>query len=367
MLVVVPSHKRLPLLRWSILSVLRAGAGIAGEKRLLVVGNHPPSNAETRVLMDRWCAEEPAAEGWEVRFIGRQVAMDPVDSWYGAITEHAREDEVVFLHGDDDVVMPGGLKARIEAMESSGAPILVSRHLGPLIFRGEEECYPPALPRPDLPVPPLELKLGHPFLGYSPFIGNLAYRFGPEFRSILEMCSEECDRQTWLPRKERTLMLPYYLPLVALREGKKVAGLDHPCVIRGNGYEEIVGNPFQGANWNNGFLYGITLDFLSTGACAACDELEGDRALYRQLTTQCFFSVCADRRIPADLKSVWIQKVKRQVKSQPGRLLRGLLPVLGEWSRLTRLRLRVSFGLRSTTPVKSGLLDRLFGTSVPGR
>jgi len=360
MLVVVPSYKRLPLLRWSLASVIRAGRDLTGPKRLLIVANHPPLNDEARRVLDKVLKEEDGSGSWETIFLGREQSIDPVDSWYGAIMEYARQGEVVFLHGDDDLLMPGGLASRQAALDAVDAPVLVSRHRGPLVFRGDEECFPPDLSPPGPAPPATALGFGDGMLGYAPFIGNLAYRFNGEFRRLFEICSQDCDAQTWLPRKERTLMLPYYLPMVALREGMQVAGLDHPCVIRGNGYEELVGHPYQCASWNNGFLYGATLDFLSTGACGACPGLDGDRALYRELTARTYFSVLADKRIPATMKREWITRTKPRVKALCKDRYRGMLPVLGEWTGLTKVRLRVSFGLRSAVPVREGVLDRMF-------
>jgi hypothetical protein len=357
MLVVVPSHKRLPLLRWSVLSVLRAGREVAGEKRLLVVGNHPPSNDETRRLLEEWCREEPAAAGWDTEFIGRPVSMDPVDSWYGAITDHAREGEVVFLHGDDDLVMPGGFSTRADALARSEAPILISRHLGKLIYRGSDRCHlpdwsgvgPAPVARP--------MKAGDELLGNAPFIGNHAYRFNDAFRRTLDATFAECERQDWLPRRERTLMLPYYLPFMAIAGGHEVLGLDHPCEIRGNDLDEIVRSPFRNANWSNGFLYGITLDLLHHGTLAGLEGMAAERELYGRLTAECYLAVIADRRLDPAVKAIWREKVKPLVAGRTTSIARGALPVAGELSGLTRLRLRLSFSLRPTHDLRSELLD----------
>lgn len=361
MLVVVPSYQRLQLLRWSLISVIRAGRDVTGSKRLVLVSNHPPSNEATRDLLADIVGSEKDAQAWETVFVGRKQSMDPVDGWYGAIMDHAREEEVVFLHGDDDLIMPGGLACREAALNAIDAPLLISAHRGPLVFLGNESCFPPDLPSPPPPPSPVSLKFGDPMLGYAPFIGNLAYRFGPEFRKILETCSTECDLQSWLPRKERTLMLPYYLPMVALRDGMRVTGLDHSCVIRGNGYEELVRSPYQVPGWNNGFLYGITLDFLSTGKCLDCPGLEGDRQLYSALTAYGYYSVLEDSRIPSEIKREWIGRTRPRIGEFRGKRLRGLWPVVGKLTGLTRARLRASFGIRSAVPVRQGLLDRMFG------
>jgi hypothetical protein len=105
--------------------------------------------------------------------------------------------------------------------------------------------------------------LGDPLLANAPFIGNNRYRFTQAFRRTLETTLALTAEQTWLPARERTIMVPLYLPLVALHLGEAVAGLDQFCEMRGTSREDVIAWPFRPAHWHNGYLYGTVLDFLN--------------------------------------------------------------------------------------------------------
>jgi hypothetical protein len=296
-------------------------------------------------------------------FLARTPAMDPALSWYGAILDHAVEQECVFLHGDDDLVLPGGFYARLKALESSSASILISKHLGRLVYAGTDAFHAQPL-RTIVPGEVTGLQLGDALLANAPFIGNNAYRFTPAFRRTLETTLALTEQQTWLPARERTIMLPLYLPLVALHLGEAVAGLDQCCEMRGMSREDVIAWPFRPAHWNNGYLYGTVLDFLNLPALAGNPGLDGERDHHRRLCAQCFHTTVGDTRIPQPLRDAWRRQIAPRLDGLQPLIFKSALAAIHQRCGLKSLILWLKFAVRRPRRVRFQLLDVLFANAT---
>ena len=293
--------------------------------------------------------------------VRRERTLPPVENWYGAILDHAREGETVFLHGDDDLMCPGALDIRDAAIRSMGADMLVSAHAGGLIFDGKNKALGPMpeLRRETNEV--VNLDLASDLIGNAPFIGNHTYRNSEAFRRAFHETKRMCALQDWLPEEQRELMLPFYLPITILRSGGHLAGLDRVFEWRGHDKRELIDSPFRCAHWNNGFLYGATLDYLNSPFLRGHAELDGQREIYRRQASELYAGVLMDFRIPEQVRERWRTRMTAILRRTAGEKARSTMGFLLEVSGLARLKTRVALALRPVLDLEKDYLDRLFG------
>ncbi len=359
MLVAVPSYKRFETLRWSLISVFKGRFDVSDSKRLVLVNNDPGSNQDAETLLKEIVTSEPAAKDWETIFIGRNPTMTPAMSWFEALKAHANEGETTLIHGDDDICLPGSLEARARALLGSGCSFLISRHQGRLVFCSGDRFHSPPIP-PPIPSGLSGSGEGDPDFGNAAFIGNNTYRFDSDFRETLETAISYTERQDWLSEHERTLMLPYYLPLVAIHLGKKVVGLPTVCELRGSSKDDLVNHPYQHPSWNSGFFYGVVLDFLCSSPLGTDGRFEGERDHHKNLTAHWFLAVLSDKRIPENLRRNWAEINRPRVQDfRPDRLSHRIR-LVRESSGLNRLILKTKFAIRQPKPIRTDLIGRLF-------
>jgi hypothetical protein len=303
--VFLPSYRRLDQLRWSILSVLRAGEALNSELNLVVISNYPPVHVNVRSIIGSVLAESPSYRKWNIFVIEREVTIDPVDNWYGAIREHSQLGETIFLHGDDDVFLPHGISIRHQALLDSNAVLAISHNHSGLIFIDSERCYAPS-PCHIQGKTFEQLSLASKDLSCAAFIGNHAYRFGPEFLDVLDHAFSWCDAQSWLTRQLRTLMLPYYLPLACLALRKPAILIPECCEVRGMELEEITHSRYGSRGWNSPFLYGITLDILHNADLRSHSVLNSERKWYGNAAARGWTTILDDPRMSWAIKRRWL-------------------------------------------------------------
>jgi hypothetical protein len=282
---------------------------------------------------------------WEWLVIDRERTLDPIENWYSAIGAVARENEVVFLHGDDDLFTPWGLIERYERLTASESDMLLSRSSYGLIFLAQRDdlVHLPedAVPvwKPDPAVEQLELA---ELTDWGPaFLGNHTYRYSSGFRNALRKGFEWCNDQDWLDRNTRTLMLPYYLPFAIKLVGGSVIGYDQVCVIRGCGIEERLVSPFGVAGWNPGFLALCAYGVLNNSELCNNSELNRARREMLEMTISWFFTFYVDRRIPSRMRSETCYRIRipRGAFLTRG-LLQGIRRIVFQWFGLTGKRVQ---------------------------
>ena len=361
MLVVVPTYRRAGPVEWSLRSVFRATPAHADEDlRLLVVSNHPASHPAVAGALQRAIEGECQSARWKVDLLARPETLPPIENWYGAILDNANEGETVFLHGDDDMLCPGALARRDEVIRAIGADMLVTSHAGPLFFIGGNKALGPVPDLRDRPVAPVSIGFSSEILGNAPFIGNHTYRNTGLFRAALAETRHTCSRQDWLPADQRELMLPFYLPINLLRAGGKVGGLDQVFEWRGHDRRELIESPFRCAHWNNGFLYGATLDYLGLPMFRDITALDGQRALYRKLTSVLHAGVLADDRIPPEVRRSWRARMDQILPRTSFERVHSLWHILLESTGLARMKTRLALSMRPVIDLETDFLDRFF-------
>ena len=295
-----------------------------------------------------------------MEIVFRERSLPPIENWYGAILDHARDGETVFLHGDDDLFCPGALDVRDAALRSLDADMLISSHAGSLIFAGEEKALGPLPKLDDRGRNAVKLDLASNLIGNAPFIGNHAYRNTVKFREALDATRRTCALQEWLPEEQRELMLPFYFPIAILRMGGTVGGIDRVFEWRGHDKRELVDSPFRCAHWNNGFLYGATLDYLNLPFLKLREELDQQRELYRRQASELYLGVLADSRIPESVKQRWKSQMAAILRRTTAEKARSWIGLGLELTGLARLKTRAALALRPVLDIEKDFLDPFF-------
>lgn len=272
----VPTYRRPRALVWSLTSVLlqRFASLHVDRARIIVLNNDRDREPVERAVADALagCDRGP----WEVTVVHRDPPMPPIENWYGGIREFAGPEDVVFLHGDDDMMLRGSAEVRARALVESGADLLLSE-VAPLrlIYDGAEARSvwidgtgqpPPAAPtrfrRPDFSELP---RYGLAFIG--------AHTYRPTAR-FWEAYDRTYAQMKTLPLEgtQQVAMLPYFLPIDLARRDA-VAVCDTPCCLRGMSTDEMVGVRFGATNWRPGVLYAASIELLERGGFGPRDEL----------------------------------------------------------------------------------------------
>lgn len=292
LVVVVPTYRRPRPLVWSLSSVLRqdlAPVGLARRRVVVVNNGGPPGEVEAAVEL---AVAECGANGWTLSVVHRDPPMDPALSWYGALQDETAEGDAAFLHGDDDLLLPGSLLARHGALRDAGAALLLSRAHAGLYFDGGavDQVYLRPVPGP-VRRPLTWRRSGPAGLAGSgaAFIGNHAYRIGPEFRAAV---AQALAWATALPAtiSQRLGMLPWLVGL-AVADSGGLASTEAACALRGQGTQDLVGARFGHSSWRPGVLYLTCLRVLCTDPLASRADLEPLREEYLRL--------CARWRLPS--------------------------------------------------------------------
>lgn len=342
MLIVIPTFNRLGRLEWTLRSLLQAKMPPDDAVRICIANNAPGTAAQVAEVVER-ASKRPGAAAAEWIFLNREQTLAPVKNWYSAIEQIAREGEVVFLHGDDDLFLFNGVVARQAAAVSSGADMLMSRSLHSLYFLpGDVEVYPNfdlSTAKRGAAVSQLSWE---EIDGWGPaFMGNHCYRYTAKFREALKLSFDWCDAQTWLDWSTRALMLPYYLPFAVKYCGGKLCGLDSHCVIRGTGIEESLKAPFGVPTWNPGFISLCATGVISNGDLGGIAGLSSAQASLQSMAADWFLTYFCDRRIaPATRRETFRRLGLPKGAFSPRALAKGLSIILSGAAGLRNFRVR---------------------------
>lgn len=298
MLIILPSYKRTDILPWVIKSILRCDvSNITERKKVLVVNNFPAN----RDIVDGIVGQFMDEVNFTCCAIHRQVTMPGIDSWFSAVSEYADEDEVIFLLGDDDLMLPWGLKERYREIMECKADMLLSDFADRIYFfeKGQKYWMPDSLPEKALQDKCARQwefwPAKHP---EASFMSNHCYRNTACFRRGLDLAFAWCDSQSWLKREVRTGMLPFYLPYAITIAGGKVASLKSKCVIRGAVAEEAIKASYADGG-NTAFYNLCAFDVFENRALPLYEErLAGVGAHFKPAVIGGFMTMLFDKKIP---------------------------------------------------------------------
>lgn len=359
MLIVIPTYKRNDCLKWVLQSLVQCRTeSIPEQIRVVVVNNYPPAAQEITNIVDHFSKDERFS--WEVLY--REKTLLPVDNWYSAITEKAWLNEVVFLHGDDDLFCPCGLQDRYAAIVKSSADMLLSHAESRIIF---DSISGTVLENISQSVRQgfsnsgklIEIALDDIHCWGAAFIGNHVYRNTETWRRALATCFDWCNTQNWLDWNKRTLMLPYYLPIAVKRNGGKLFGLDTICVLRGGEREELNRSRFGVSGWNSGLLALAAYQILNSGDLQSEPLLESNRLENRKMAIQWLVTFFFDKSIKTDERNKMIRasNLKIKIEDLPD-FVKGIRLIFGEIFRLRSLRMNRRFHVNAV-PISKFLAD----------
>lgn len=234
MIVLIPSYKRTEVLESVIKSVLGCDINGINERVLILIVNNYPPNQEIIDLIINKCSNN---DNFQFRVVHRKETLPATESWFLALSSVANHEEVIMLLGDDDIMLPWGLKNRYVQIMQNVADMLISDFYqrlyffdngircwydsqNEIIYKGEKESvkwdiYPGKHPE-------------------ASFISNHCYRYTDTFKSGLELAMKWCKTQTWVPIEFATGNLPFYLAYAINSIGGKVISIHEESVIRGS-------------------------------------------------------------------------------------------------------------------------------------
>jgi len=300
-IILIPTYQRTEILPWVIRSVINCDTqGIDERILILIVNNSPPS----RQTVDSIIAQFRFEKNFECRSIHRDKTLPAIESWFSAMFANAEENEVVCLLGDDDIILPWGLKNRYQQIMEQQADMLLSDFYQRIYFyTSGEKCWLAG----DFPVRPVDglsavpwdyLPAQHP---EASFLSNHCYRNTESFRKGFEVAMSWCQAQDWVPVKFATGMLPLYLAYAIQSSCGAVIALHEKDVLRGSVFDEaIIQDHTDGGN--GAFFSLLVCDTFANG------ELHSDlqaftamRSMYKRSFVSACLSILSNKNISINL------------------------------------------------------------------
>jgi len=244
MLIIIPSYKRIEILKLVINSVIQSHSSRIGEKIRIVVVNNYYNNKHA---IDQIIEEIDLSQQYNIYTLHREITLPGIDSWYSAIKKYAYQDEVIMLLGDDDLILPWGLYYRYSEVKRAEADMLLSDHVERIYFFDEGRKYylTSQIPNESLQAKKAKEWQFYPLDSAEPsFMSNHCYRYTENFLLGLELAYKWCEAQSWLSREVNTAMLPFYMPYAISLVGGKVVSLKSKSVLRGALAEEAMHTSF---------------------------------------------------------------------------------------------------------------------------
>jgi len=297
MIVLIPSYKRTDILHFVIRSVIDCDTrGIDERIHILIVNNYFPN----KQVVDSIISQFNFQNNLECEVIHREKTIPAVESWFSAIYTTAEEDEVVFLLGDDDILMPWGLRNRYHQIRQSQADMLLSDYYQRLyFFQGGKKCWLDC----EMPSPPVEeisavpwdyLPAKHP---EASFMSNHCYRNTEGFRRGFEKAMTWCHSQNWVPVEFATGNCPFYLAYALKSSGGQVVTLHEKDVLRGSIVEEVMDQDYADGGNTAFFCLLIYNTFSNQTLHADLHPFGSLRSIYKQAFIGSLISIINNKRI----------------------------------------------------------------------
>jgi len=261
--VVVPTYRRPGPLGWALASILRQRfPGNPPAHRRLVILNNDSSTDPVIKVVER-VVDRIGENGWEVKLHHRNPPIHAVNNMYNGIAEFADEGDVVFLNGDDDLMLPDSLALRAEMFRCEpNMDILLARGMSALLFtagNSEQNTRAFFMEKGTEPAVRQGVRLMRMEdlcrIGYI-LISCHAYRNGARFRGI------SAETRALLLRlpcggDDRLSMMPQFLPILGVRQGGVFATETRAC-LRGQFAHDVLNHRSGSGYWGISALYLLT-------------------------------------------------------------------------------------------------------------
>lgn len=342
MLIIIPSYKRTEILHWVLNSVFESDLQNIDERKLIVVvNNYPPNQQIVNAIVGAFSGNE--------RFtccaLNREVTMPAVESWFSAVAEYADEDEMVVLLGDDDLMLPWGLRDRYCEIVKHKADMLLSDFADRIYFFEHGENYWLSSTRPtegDQDKHACRWNFWPARHPEASFISNHCYRNTAAFRRGVDLAFKWCDAQDWLAKEVRTAMLPFYLPYAITVADGYVVAMNSKCVIRGAVADEAIKTTY--ADGGNTTFYSLCAfdTFLRISLSTGDKKLAGVSKNFKKEIVSGFITMLFDKKISFEsIKKTFIHSGLSYRDLIDVRVLKGFKVVVVKLLGLRGARLRI--------------------------
>lgn len=355
MLVIIPTYKRLDSLYWVLYSLMNCDLpAIDKTPRLAIVNNFPPYARECEKVVENIKTIHQNSKQWEWILINRIESLLPINNWYSAINDLAIENEIVFLHGDDDLFIKSSIKNRYDAIINSDADILVSEYYGGLTFIREKCHLSSALQNSNSQFPISDSKTNW---YSSPFISAVVLKKGDIFLASLALTNKWIEDQNWAPYAYTSLMIPFYLPLASKYLGGKIIYSKRQFVLRGTSLSDRINSPYGVPSWNSGFIDIFKYGILNNCALSNIIELAKYRRSTLEFINDWYLTFYLDKRIPSDLRRLTLKNIP--FKMNYWQILKGIKKILAFKFRLTALSIRLDILFNKKVSMIEDLLNEI--------
>lgn len=219
--VLLPTFQRPETLPWSLQSVLLQDTSKIDsneELRIVILNND---------ILTKHLVEDAVKKSLNIvgknRFKSTTVVhRDPpllgIFNFYQGLAENTRDGDIAFLHGDDDIMLPGSLAKRYLVARESNSAFNIAKTTGKMIFfKKDRNIY---IDNKEMIIdsdisPKWRWATKGDLVDYSlPFVSAYCYKIGPEFWACYEQAKKWADAVPLEP-KIRLPFLPFYMGLSA--------------------------------------------------------------------------------------------------------------------------------------------------------
>jgi len=300
MIVFLPTYKRPDVFSYVLQSALSSDVTGINERILILVLNNHYSDKD---IIDRILSNTAFHDRFEYNVVHRKEKMVPTESWHLAIFDYAVENEIVCVVGDDDILMPWGLKYRYNNMIESNADMLITDFSQTLFFfeNGKKCFFNSAIPK--APKKDIDFFLwdGSPPFNRTSFVSIHTYRNSIAFRRGLDLAKDWSKAQVCVPYEIATGNTPFYTPYALMASGGQVIQCDQKDVLRGRIFEEIQYSDY--ADGGNTAFYGLLMydTFSNEELHVDIDKFFLMRAHFKRSFIVGVLSILVNNKIPVSL------------------------------------------------------------------
>lgn len=282
MVVLLPSYKRTDILPLVIRSVVSCDITDIDERIVLLVVNNYFPNKE---IVDSIIEDCEFPKEITCKVIHRKEPKVPIESWFSAIFTVAQDNEVVCLLGDDDILMPWGLKNRYRQITESNADMLLTDYYDHIFFfdKGKQYRFDGDLSNfSSQEIAPVDweyMPKDHP---NASFMSNHCYRNTKNFRLGYETTMTWSRAQSWVPLVVASGNCPFYMAYAIKSVGGSVIATHEKNVLRGSVVEEALIQDY--ADGGNSSFYALLIydTFNNSSLHRDLKAFEGLRRIYRR-------------------------------------------------------------------------------------
>jgi len=294
--VLLPTFQRPETLQWSLQSVLLQDTSKIDsneELRIVILNNDISTKKLVEDVVKKVLNIVGKGSFKSILIVHRDPPLLGVFNFYQGVAENTRDGDIAFLHGDDDIMLPGSLVKRYLVARESDSAFNIAKTTGKMFFfKKDRNIY---LDSKNAIVatkisPKWRWATKDDLVDYSlPFVSAYCYKIGPEFWACYKQAMKWADALPLEP-KIRFPFFPFYMGLSA-GINKQLAVIPEVLVRRGQLLQTRGLLPPRAVTEyaNTGIILQTGLAVLNNEELGAIIELDDLRASVRKATTEYLF------------------------------------------------------------------------------